>query len=125
MVKDLRPGYEPPNRKQLAGPLLNPVYEQLNQEASLELSGQSVTLMQDRWSRPNLHNDPVIANVLSIGNKSYFISAIDAGTNAKASQYCLEQAKEAISEAHEKFIFKVKSFVSVKKAKIKPHEEKA
>lgn len=55
---------------------------------------------------------PIIANVLSTGESSYFLSAIDSGSNKKSADYCLQLAKEAIEKAATKFNCKVQSFVS-------------
>jgi len=66
--------------------------------------------MQDGWS--DVHNTPIIANVLSTGESSYFLSTIDSGCNVKSADYCLKVAKEAIEEAATKFNCKVRSFVS-------------
>ncbi|CAL1672875.1 unnamed protein product [Lasius platythorax] len=75
-----------------------------------ELKGKTVTLMQDGWS--DIHNTPIIANVLSTGELYYFLSVIDFGSNKKSADYCLQLAKEAIKKAATKFNCKVQSFVS-------------
>lgn len=62
--------------------------------------------MQDGWS--NVHNTPVIANVLSTGKSSYFLSEIDSGSNIKSTDYCLKLANAAIEEAATKFDCKVR-----------------
>lgn len=109
-IQILRSGYEPPNRKQLSGELLNKIYDEKMDNARTELNGKTVTLMQDGWS--DVHNIPIIANVLSTGESSYFLSAIDSGSNIKSADYCLQMAKAAIEEAATKFNCKVQSFVS-------------
>lgn len=109
-IQVLRPGYEPPNRKQLSGDLLNRINDDIMNKVQTELNGKTVTLMQDGWS--DVHNTPIIANILSIGESSYFLSAIDSGCNVKSADYCLKLAKAAIEEAATKFNCKVRSFVS-------------
>jgi len=109
-IQILRPGYEPPNRKQLSGNLLDKIHNEIMDQTQSELKGKTVTLMQDGWS--DVHNTPIIANVLSTGESSYFLSTIDSGCNVKSADYCLKVAKEAIEEAATKFNCKVRSFVS-------------
>jgi len=109
-IQILRPGYEPPNRKQLSGNLLDKIHNEIMDQTQSELKGKTVTLMQDGWS--DVHNTPIIANVLSTGESSYFLLTIDSGCNVKSADYCLKVAKEAIEEAATKFNCKVRSFVS-------------
>jgi len=109
-IQILRPGYEPPNRKQLSGNLLDKIHNEIMDQTQSELKGKTVTLMQDGWS--DVHNTPIIANVLSTGESSYFLSTIDSGCNVKSADYCLKVVKEAIEEAATKFNCKVRSFVS-------------
>lgn len=52
-------------------------------KAQNELKGKIVTLKQDGWS--DIHNTPVIANVLSTGESCYFLSAINSGSNIKSA----------------------------------------
>ncbi|KYQ49757.1 hypothetical protein ALC60_11159 [Trachymyrmex zeteki] len=109
-IQHLRPCYDPPNRKQLSGNLLNKIQDEIMDKAQNELKGKIVTLKQDGWS--DIHNTPVIANVLSTGESCYFLSAINSGSNIKSADYCLNIAKAAIDEAATKFQCKVQSFVS-------------
>lgn len=84
-------------------------------KTQIELKGKTVMLMQDGWS--DVHNTTIIANILSTG-ESYFLLAIDSGSNIKSADYCLKVAKTATEEAVTKFNCKVKSFVSDNEKKI-------
>ena len=79
MISLLRPGYSPPNRKYLAGHLLNSVYEQVNEHIVEDTRGKDVTLVQDGWS--DIHNNPVIATSIHTGSKTYFLNAVDTSSN--------------------------------------------
>src|SRR5215813_14277847 len=92
MIAALRPGYKVPSRKCLAEGLLDKVTQGLEETVLKNVSGKSVTLMQDGWS--NIHNEPVIANSIHCNGKSVFISAIDCGSNKKTSEYCTNLARE-------------------------------
>ena len=78
-ISMLRPGYVPPSRKDLAGPLLEKIYEEVTKTAASELEGKNVTLVQDGWS--DIHNTHVIAHSVHTGQKSYFVKSIDTGSN--------------------------------------------
>lgn len=60
-----------------------------------------MVLIQDGWSV--IHNTPVIATRLQCEGKSYFLSAIDAGTNRTTAAYCTSVAQEAIPTATEHY----------------------
>ena len=100
MIQMLRPGYSPPNRKAIGGVLLDRVHEKtekLKEQMTEQIQGKEVTLMQDGWS--DIHNTPVVANTLHCDGKSYFLSAVETGTNKKTAEYCTKVAKDAVKEA--------------------------
>lgn len=76
----LRPGYNPPNRKDISGPLLDQVHDKLKTKMKYEIQGKNVVLVQDGWS--DIHNTPVIASSIhcDIDGSSYFLSAVNTGT---------------------------------------------
>ena len=89
----LRPRYAPPTRKKLAGPLLEYIYDEITEASASVLAEKNVTLIQDRWS--DIHNSPIIAPSLHTGEKSYFVSSVDTGTDKKTPTYCASLAIEA------------------------------
>ena len=63
MINALRPGYDPPNRKILAGQLSDEANKSVDLLMEEELKTAIITLMLDDWS--NTSADPVIAvNIL-------------------------------------------------------------
>ncbi|GLV40939.1 hypothetical protein CBL_08513 [Carabus blaptoides fortunei] len=110
LLNNLRLGYKPPTRQKLATKLLDTIHNEVVTEASDYLSGKMVTVVQDGWS--TIHNDPVVANCISTGDKTFFLSAIDTGANHKTSEYCLTLALDANKEAKIKFNCSGRSFVS-------------
>lgn len=100
-IEMLRPGYQGPNRKDLGGALLDTVHEKLVSHVKTEVEGKDVVMMQDGWS--DIHNTPVIATSLHTGEKSYFMTAVETGTNKKTADYCTSIAQDAIHEANEKY----------------------
>ena len=101
MISLLRPGYSPPNRKDLAGHLLNSVYEQVNEHIVEDTRGKDVTLVQDGWS--DIDNNPVIATSIHTGSKTNFLNAVDTGSNKKTASFCASLFQKAMSEAETKF----------------------
>lgn len=110
MIAALRPGYQPPSRKALAGDLLDNVSTELQTEMQTELQGKDVTLVEDGWS--NVHNDPVTATCVHVNGKSFFVKATDNGAAKKTAQYCKDQCSETMAEIEQKYECKVRSIVT-------------
>jgi hypothetical protein len=98
-VTALRPSYCPPSSKVLGGSLLDKSYEEIKKEVATELSGKEVVMQQDGWS--TCQNQPIIAHSATAGNKNYFLSATNTGTNIKSAEYCQNLLEEQIKEAEE------------------------
>ena len=58
MISLLRPGYSPPNRKELSGQFLNKVHDQINEHTVEQTRDKDVTLIQD--GRSDIHNNPLL-----------------------------------------------------------------
>ncbi|XP_065684997.1 uncharacterized protein LOC124807724 [Hydra vulgaris] len=102
LLKKLRSGYEPPNRKQISSELLVKINEEVINLMKNDLADDSaVTLIQDGWS--TFSNDPIIAHSIHSKNKPYLISATDTGSQSKTAEYCAQAAKDAIKIAKETF----------------------
>jgi len=101
--KMLRPGYLPPNRKKLAGALLEKVNEEVaaSMKSEIEKDNITITIMQDGWS--STRNDPIIAHSIHTGSEPYLISITDPGSNRKTAEYCAALATEAITHVKETF----------------------
>lgn len=102
-----RPGYVPPNRKQLADKYLDKVHEGLQTTMAEQLQGKVVTLVEDGWS--NIRNEPVIATCVQTHDKTYFIDATDTGSMPKTGANCASLAKENIIKAERDYGCSVKS----------------
>lgn len=110
MISMLRPGYSPPTRKALSGPLLDKVFDSMNTTVASDLDGKDVTLVQDGWS--DIHNQPVIASCVHTGSKSYFVEAVDTGANKKTATYCASLAEQAMADTSTKFNCTVRAVVT-------------
>jgi len=85
-----RPGYKPPNRKQLAGPLLDNAEVSVSKELVDQLKECTITLVQDGWS--SIKNDPIIASSIHtgtvIGPQTFLLNTVDCSSESKTAEYC-------------------------------------
>ena len=84
LVNDLHPGYKPPNRKRLAGELLDTVCAELEREAKKATNGSMATFCLDGWS--NVAKDPIIASSIQVSNKVYIVDIIDTNDEKQAQE---------------------------------------
>ena len=83
LVNDLHPGYKPPNRKPLAGQLLDTACAELEGEAKKATNGSKATFCLDGWS--NVANDPIIASSIQVSNKVHIVDIIDTNDEKHTS----------------------------------------
>lgn len=92
MFDAIRPGYRPPNRKQLADTLLTDAAADVTNEMQKQLTTCAITFLQDGWS--SIRNDPIIASSIHTGtlvntkHKTFLLSTKDCGSEAKTADYC-------------------------------------
>ena len=110
LVESLRPGYKPPTRKTLSGPLLDRVHSKLQTSMKAKLEGKTVTMQQDGWS--TLQNDPVIATSVTCGDNGYFIDAQCTADNHKSAEYCKELLVKSKAYAEETYGCHVRTVVT-------------
>lgn len=110
VIEKLRPGYTPPTRKAIAGPLLDKVTSKLQSKMKSEISGKAGTLVEDGWS--TVHNEPVIASCLVVEGKPYFLDSHDTGTMTKTAVNCKNLAQKSINLAMDQFNCKVDTLVT-------------
>lgn len=97
-VKALRPAYNPPYRRDLAGPLLDQAFSQ--QQAGLQQSidrAARLTLVTDGWT--NIRNESIINYMLvDPEGKAYFYKADPTGIAAHTSAYLAEELNKVIED---------------------------
>lgn len=90
MFSVTRPGYKPPNRKQLSGPLLDKVEESVSKQLANQLKECTITLIQDGWS--SIKNDPIIASSIHtgtvVGPQTFLLNTVDCSSESKTADYC-------------------------------------
>lgn len=104
-MKELRPTYQLPNEKDVAGSELDTLYETEKKKVKIELAGRKATILQDGWTT-NQHNC-VIAHSLQVNNQNYFLNALEVGDESKTALKCLELLIKSIEEAETEFGVKV------------------
>ncbi|XP_073529434.1 uncharacterized protein [Phyllobates terribilis] len=111
MVQSLRPGYSPPSRADVAGKLLDQVYDREMEQCATALEGKIVNLSIDGWS--NVHNDPIVcACITTEEGKVFLAQTTDTSGNAHTAEYLQEVAVKAITTCEQKFKCLVRSLVT-------------
>ena len=97
----LRPGYKPPNERDLAGDLLDQVYDEVeNKQVENAMKSESVTICQDGWE--SVTHDPILAHSYHDGEKNYLLDIKDCGSNKKDGEFCCNEVVKVIQEFKEK-----------------------
>ncbi|XP_073538136.1 uncharacterized protein [Phyllobates terribilis] len=111
MVQSLRPGYSPPSRADVAGKLLDQVYDREMEQCATALEGKIVNLSIDGWS--NVLNDPIVcACITTEEGKVFLAQTTDTSGNAHTAEYLQEVAVKAITTCEQKFKCLVRSLVT-------------
>jgi hypothetical protein len=101
----LRPGYEPPNRKELSGELLDALNDEVDAEMLKELSDipeySALAISQDGWS--NVHNEPLLVSNLIFDKKANLLRSVECGSKKKTAEYCAKQAEVDINKVAEHY----------------------
>lgn len=111
LMDDLRPGYVPPTRLQVAGPLLDTIYEEERGVCKTDLEGKTVSLGLDGWS--NVHNEPVICVTLTtVDGEVYLVDTVDSSGHSHTGEYLCDFAYESIQKCEKEYNCKVGSVVT-------------
>lgn len=117
MFQALRPGYQGPTRKEIAGHLLDKVHDDMESTFRQEVKNKSATLMMDGWS--SIKNDPILASSVQVEGKTQLLSAEDALSSKKTAEFCVEIAKKNIEDLRQNYEVEVFAFVSDNENKMK------
>jgi hypothetical protein len=102
LVKDLRPGYQPPSRKDIGGKYLDVIYTEEREKARKNLEGELVCLALDGWS--NIHNEPIVcATVTTCLGDIYLVDTTDTSGHPHTAEYLYDIAKQTIENTHNDF----------------------
>lgn len=114
----LRPGYKPPDRKQIGNQLLDKVYDDLQTQCALFLKNEPVCMAIDGWS--NIKRDPIVcATVTKDDGNVILVETINTEGEPHTSDNLLKIANMSKNNAEKKYSCFVKSFVSDDAANMK------
>ncbi|KAL7639608.1 UNVERIFIED_CONTAM: hypothetical protein RMT77_010109 [Armadillidium vulgare] len=128
MIRAIRPGYKPPNRKEFAENLLDKVFETEIEKSIDMMRDQVVCMSIDGWS--NVMNDPVICATVAVQKNSsdgvniFLVNTVDTSGHPHTSEYLFDVAKESIKIAEDKFLCTVGSLVTDNAANVKKMRSK-
>lgn len=97
-LKKLRPSYTPPNRKAIAGPLLDACYEgtKAQMDKLLKDSGRQITLVTDAWS--NIRNESIINYVAVTRKHAVFLKSTPSGKDRHTGVYIADEVRKILEE---------------------------
>ena len=110
LVQKLKPGVEIPNRKRLAGPILDELYNEEQKKVKALCSGMMGTLAIDGWS--TVTNEPVIGVNVTTNSGSYLVDTVDTSGFPHNSEYLASLTKEQIDKIKNDWGIKIYSVVT-------------
>lgn len=106
----LRPGYIPPNRDKIGGPLLDRLYQKQKITVAAALEGKTVSLDLDGWS--NVHNEPIVCASVNSDGLSYLVETIETTGSPHTAEYLQDVAVDTIKKCKREFGCDVRSCVT-------------
>lgn len=100
LMKEARPDYQPPNRQQLEGPLLDELYDNIEKKLKYSLIGvngalsRPITLVQDGCSSVN--NYSLLATSMHTGTYTNLLCVKEHKADNKTADFCFAEAEQAI-----------------------------
>ena len=118
IIHFLCPGYNPPNRTDTGGKLLDTVHKNSLTSCSGLLHDQSITMSTDGWT--NIHIEPLVcATVTTTNSDIYLADTIDTFGHSHSSDYVVDVAFNSINKFEKQFGSKVCSVVTDNAANVK------
>ena len=110
LVDALRPGTKIPNRRTLAGPLLDKLFEQEKNKIERLVKGQVCTMIIDGWSTKMM--EPVIGVAINVVGKGYLFDTLDTTGQPHTSDYLIDLCKNHIAKIENEWGVRVSSVVT-------------
>mgnify|MGYP000117808826 CR=1 FL=1 len=108
LMHDLRPGYFPPTRKEIGGPLLNYIFEEERSKLCNIVGSEIVCLGFDGWS--NIHNEPIVCVTITTSKGDIYL--IDTSGNPHTADYLAHVTASSIIKCETETKCKVRSVVT-------------
>jgi len=101
-----RPDVELPDRKQLAGPLLEKCYEKVRKETDYQLRSMKASMFcltsTDGWS--NVKNEPIINYMLIGSTGTFFLESVSTGETSHDAKFIADDISRIIDDQRKRNI---------------------
>lgn len=94
-INALRPAYNPPNRRQLAGNLLNKTYDKMEMRNS---ENKRVTLLLDGWKNSSANRHYVVAMLATSNDEKVILETFDFSSVRETTLNLIEASNKAIAK---------------------------
>lgn len=114
LINALRPAYSPPNRKKLAGALLNKVHSTIevkNNDLVKNMNNEAILLI-DGWTNSNSNRHNIVTMLATAQDHKIFLESYDISEGRETSANITEIVQKAVALAKEKFDIDVYAVVS-------------
>ena len=109
MIRILKPRQRIPDRKKLAGPVLDELYEQEKEKVKKNLGNCKATLALEGWS--TFTNDPVIGISITREAGVFLTNIIDTIGESHTSEYLINVLKTEANKCEEEWGVRLTSIV--------------
>ena len=121
LLQQLKSGVKIPNRRRLAGPILDEVYMEEKEKAKVQLANCNATLALDGWS--SLANDPVVGVSITTSVGTFLVNTVDTSSESHTSTYLVELLKMEKEKCETEWGVKIKSVVTDSASNMKSTRE--
>ena len=109
-VQKMKPGAVIPDRRRLAGELLDEVYEQEKEKVKVKVRGMNATLAIDGWS--TLTNEPVLGVCFICQGVPYLVTTMVTTGESHTADYLERIVREQLAFVESEFSVKICSVVT-------------
>lgn len=104
-ISALRPAYKPPNRKLIAGSLLDKVHDKINeanQKLAQKMDKQAILLV-DGWTNSSANHENVVTMLSTANDEKIFLESYNFSEIPETSVNLFEAIKKSIKLAKERY----------------------
>lgn len=98
LIEYLRPGYKPPNLKEIGGELLEEVYNSIQESVKDDLKNKTINMSIDGWS--NVRQDSIVCVCVTdvLTDSTHLIDTIDTGAESHTADYLVKISTSSIKK---------------------------
>jgi hypothetical protein len=105
LIRQLRPGYTPADRKTIAGSLLDDLYRKAWHQATKMFNGSMCTLQMDGWTSPS--HDPTLVTSVQINGQSFLLEVEDTNGQPHTAEWMATRLLDHVKAVERDFGVKV------------------